>query len=389
MGVEKVSQFKINIGFDAKRVFHNRTGLGNYSRTLLDNLSARYPNDFRFFLFTPPFPSTTEYQNFLHLRESWILIYPKTKRAILWRLFSLIKDLEKQHIQIYHGLSNELPLAAVRSDRLKWVVSVHDLAFLYFKEDYSFFDRWIHYFKIKLSCAKADLIIAISESTKSDLCRTFSISPDKIKVIYQTVQDGFTCKYGETEVQKVLDEYLIPDRYFLYVGSITARKNLLVALKAWDLLPEELRIPFVIIGKPNRTYLKKIKLFLKGLSPVKRRSLLFREVGGAHLPFIYQKASLFIYPSHFEGFGIPVLEALYSGLPVITGNKSALPEVAGEGAYLVNPKNAEEIRDGILYFMNNPAEREMAIKKGYDHIKKFDASFLTGQLYQCYQDLMH
>jgi len=387
VGVEKVSQSSIKIGFDAKRVFHNHTGLGNYSRTLLANLNIYYPHFFNFFLFTPEFSSNSLSHLFFNLKN-FKIVFPPSGKTIFWRLFSIVKDLKKNQIQLYHGLSNELPFEFIKSASIKWVVSIHDIAFLSFKKDYSFFDRLIHYYKIRFSCHKADLIIAISEFTKKEICRVFSISPDKVQVVYQTVQEVFKSKYQAKDIENVLSEYKIPNRFYLFVGSITARKNLFSALKAWYLLPEEYQLPFVIIGKPNRNYIKLINKFLKSFPEDQFNKILFRKVTSDHLPFIYQSAAIFIYPSHFEGFGIPVLEALYSGIPVITSNTSSLPEVAGEGAILVNPNDVLEIQAGIIRFMNDHEYKEKAINKGYEHSKKFEAQELTHQLVNIYQGLL-
>jgi glycosyltransferase involved in cell wall biosynthesis len=233
------------------------------------------------------------------------------------------------------------------------------------------------------------LIIAVSEFTKLDICKVLSVSPDKVQVVYQTVHEVFKAKYMKSDIQNVISEYFIPEQFYLFVGSITSRKNLLSALKAWHLLPEKFQLPFVIIGKPNRKYFKQIKAFLANLQKEQIDKILFRNVINEHLPYIFQSASIFIYPSHFEGFGIPVLEALYSGIPVITSNKSSLPEVAGEGAYLVNPDNVMDIREGIIHFMSDNVERQNAINKGFEHIKKFDAQLLTKQLVHLYQGLLN
>lgn len=387
VGVEKVSQSNIKIGFDAKRVFHNHTGLGNYSRTLLANLNIYYPHFFKFFLFTPEFFSNSLGSIFANF-QNFKIVLPPSGKTIFWRFFSIVKDLKKNQIQLYHGLSNELPFEFIKSTNIKWVVSIHDIAFLSFKEDYSFFDKLIHYYKIKYSCRKADLIIAVSEFTKNDICKTFSVSSDKVQVVYQSVQEVFKIKYQANDIQNLLGEYQVPERFYLFVGSITARKNLLSALKAWNLLPEEYQLPFVIIGKPNRKYIKLINKFLKSFPEDQFNKILFRKVTNDHLPFIYQSAAIFIYPSHFEGFGIPVLEALYSGIPVITSKTSSLPEVAGEGAILVNPNDEMEIRAGIIRFMNDHEYKKKAINKGYEHIKKFESQELTYQLVNIYQGLL-
>ena len=246
----------INVAFDAKRFFQNSTGLGNYSRTLLINLNKYHPLLFKLFLFSP-----ISYVNSPSLPEKYPfnIINPLWYRHFFWRIFGVPKDCKKHLIHIYHGLSNELPVEIGKNPKIKWVVTIHDIAFLYYKMDYSLFDRFIHFQKIKYSCQKADVVIAVSEYTKIDICKNFNLPPEKVEVVYQTVNDNFKKTYSKAEFQQVVNLYLLPNRYFLSVGSITARKNLLSALKAWKGLPAEYQWPFLIIGKPNRKYFKEIK----------------------------------------------------------------------------------------------------------------------------------
>ena len=376
----------INLAFDAKRFFKNATGLGNYSRTLIINLNKYYPHLFKLFLFAPIFSENSSSSPEKH---SFNIVRPRWYRYFFWRSFGVPKDCKKNLIDIYHGLSNELPVEFVKNPNIKWVVTIHDIAFLYYKMDYSFFDRFIHFQKIRYSCQKADVVIAVSEYTKIDICKKFNLPPEKIEVVYQTVNDSFKKTYTKDEFQQVVNLYHLPNQYFLSVGSITARKNLLSALKAWKGLPIEYQCPFLIIGKPNRKYFKIIKEELDLFKEIYSNKIMFRNVANEHLPIVYQNAEVFIYPSYFEGFGIPVLEALYSGIPVITSKTTSLPEVGGPGAYLVDPANYEEIKEGILFFMQHREQRELAVKKGLEHIKKFNGQVVTDKLVRVYQSLLH
>lgn len=375
----------INVAFDAKRFFQNSTGLGNYSRTILISLSKYHSRFFKLFLFSP-FSSVNS--PLLQSEPKFNLVSPRWYKSFFWRSFGLVDDCKRHKINIYHGLSNELPVEFMKSPDIKWVVTIHDIAFLYFKKDYSFFDRLIHFQKIRYSCKKADVVIAVSEYTKLDICRKFNLPSEKVEVVYQTVNDNFKKTFTINECQQIVNRYQLPNRYFLSVGSITARKNLLSALKAWKGLPTEYQWPLLIIGKPNRKYFKKIKEELNLFKDIYSNKIMFRNVTNEHLPILYQNAEIFIYPSYLEGFGIPVLEALYSGIPVITSKTSSLPEVGGPGAYLVDPDNFEEIKEGILFFMQNDEQRKLAVNKGLEHIKKFDAQIVSDKLARIYQSLL-
>lgn len=375
----------INVAFDAKRFFQNATGLGNYSRSLVNSLIKYQPRLFKIFLFSP-IPSKNS--SFLTKELPSVTVNPSWSRRFFWRSFGVPKDCNEFSINIYHGLSNELPIEFVKNPNIKWVVTIHDIAFLYYKMDYSFFDRFIYFQKIKYSCQKADVVIAVSEYTKIDICNKFNISSEKVKVVYQTVRENFLKRYTNTEFKQVVSLYHLPNRYYLSVGSITARKNLLAALKAWKYLPSEYQWPFLIIGKPNRKYFKIIKEELNLFKEIYSDKIIFRNVTNEHLPIIYQNAEIFIYPSFFEGFGIPVLEALYSGIPVITSKTTSLPEVGGPGAYLVDPANFEEIKAGILFFMQDGEQRELSVNKGLAHAKIFDAKMVTDTLASIYQGIL-
>ena len=375
----------INVAFDAKRFFQNSTGLGNYSRTLIKNLNIYHTRLVKLFLFSPV--SSKNYPSFSE-KHSFITINPRWFQPFFWRSFGVVNDFKRHKIDIYHGLSNELPVEFVKNPNIKWVVTIHDIAFLYFKMDYSFFDRFIHFHKIRYSCKKADVVIAVSEYTKLDICKKFKLPVEKVVVVYQTVNDNFKKTYTKNEFQQVVNLYQLPNRYFLSVGSITARKNLLTALKAWKSLPIEYQLPFLIIGKPNRKYFKKIKVELDLSKEIYSNKIMFRKVENEHLPIVYQNAGILIYPSYFEGFGIPVLEALYSGIPVIISTTTSLPEVGGPGAYLVDPASYQEIKEGILFFMQNDEHREHAVNKGLEHIKNFDAQMVTDKLVRVYQGLL-
>jgi glycosyltransferase involved in cell wall biosynthesis len=375
----------INVGFDAKRFFHNATGLGNFSKTLLSNLNEFYPRLFKIFLFSP---NSNNLFSSLPEDSSFTIVNPRWYQFFFWRSFGILKDCKRHSIDIYHGLSNELPVEFVKNPNIKWVVTIHDIAFLYFKMDYSFFDRFIHFQKIRYSCQKADVVIAVSEYTKTDICKKFNLPTEKVVVVYQTVSDNFKKTFTKIEFQKVVNLYQLPNRYFLSVGSITARKNLLSVLKAWKGLPPEYQWPFLIIGKPNRKYFKLIKEELDLFKEIYSNKIMFRNIANEHLPIVYQNAEIFIYPSYFEGFGIPVLEALHSGIPVITSKTTSLPEVGGPGAYLVDPANFEEIKEGILFFIQNGEQRKSAVNKGLEHVKNFDAQMVTDKLASVYKGLL-
>ncbi|MBM3440663.1 MAG: glycosyltransferase family 4 protein, partial [Bacteroidetes bacterium] len=336
------------IGFDAKRAFHNRTGLGHYSRTLLRDLSRFYPEQ-RYLLFNPKPSSLFDLSPFPSLQER----LPETTfdrlLPALWRSSRIIGTLKEESVQLYHGLSHELPQGIERG-RTKTVVTMHDLIHERYPEQYPWLDRKIYTRKFQYACDVADTIIAISEQTKNDLIDFYMVPAEKIKVCYQSCNPAFAEKVSEAEKARVRKIYDLPDRFFLYVGSVIERKNLLSICKAMDLLRDEIDIPLVVIGE-GKKYLQQVKAYVEKVGLSNRiiflsahpaaRQISFQNA--SDFPAIYQLATAMIYPSMFEGFGIPVLEALWSGLPVITSNISSLPEAGGDAALYVNPAHPEEI----------------------------------------------
>ena len=372
----------LRIGFDAKRLFNNFTGLGNYSRTLLSNLSTYYP-DQAYFLYTPKVKKNEETHFFLN-SPLFNVQMPKRGGGPLWRSSFVKSDLKKHKIQLYHGLSNEIPLGLTRT-KIKSVVTIHDLIFKRYPDQYPFIDRSIYDLKFKYACKNADHIIAISESTKQDIIKYYETPEEKISVIYQSCHERYMLEKTNRTLELVRQRYELPSSFMLTVGSITERKNLLGILEAIAQLPEGQRIPLIVVGKGG-AYKQKALQFIQTYRLDKW--VRFVDVDFDDLPSLYQMASLFLYPSYYEGFGIPVLEALFSGTPAITSNVSSLPEAGGDGAYLVDPSNSEEISYAILKILEDASYRNNLIQKGYDHAEKFRGEPLTHQLMDLYELLV-
>lgn len=371
------------IGFDAKRLFHNFTGLGNYSRTLVANLATYYP-EHAYFLFSPKIKPREE-THFFENDPLFSVQTPRGKFAPLWRMRGMVKDLKKQRIQLYHGLSNEVPLKIQHTD-VKTVVTIHDLLFKRFPQQYKAIDRSIYNGKFKYACEYADRIIAISEATKQDIIHYYSIPPEKIEVIYQSCHERFMQTRSDSTVQSVLSKFGLPTDFLLYVGSIIERKNLLGIIQAMERLPASLRLPLVVVGGGKGYYRNKVKAYIT--SKRLQEKVFFIRPNTKELTVLYQQAAVFLYPSFGEGFGIPILEALFSKTPVITSNVSSLPEAAGPGAFLVDPADVDAIAHGIEGILNDEEFRNQMVEKGYLHAQQFRGEPLTHQLMSLYENLI-
>ncbi len=366
----------MNIGFDAKRAYHNCTGLGNYSRTLISALSQYHPEN-QYFLFNPK-----QGELFKPIEKNIKEILPAVPVHKLfrsaWRSKWVKHDLQKNNIDIYHGLSHEIPMG-ISKTRIRTVVTIHDLIQLRYPEQYKPIDVRIYNAKTRYACTHADKIIAVSEQTKKDIIHYYKIPEDKISVCYQSCNCLFDSVVNQSEKELLKEKYGLPAQYFLYVGSVIERKNLLSICKAMLLLKDELDIPLVVIGEGGK-YKEQVRSYLKQ-NNIEHKLIFLSETAASgssaaykcssDFPAIYQSATALIYPSFFEGFGIPVLEALYSRLPVITSNVSSLTEIAGGHAYYVDPASAAEIAAAMKDICFNQSCAGTRAAQGYEHAKKF------------------
>lgn len=366
----------MNIGFDAKRAFHNTTGLGHYSRNLLHSL-AEYYSEHQYYLFNPKPSSLFSFpEKSLHEVQPSGFLDKIFSSA--WRSSWVKKDLKRYDIQLYHGLSHEIPVG-IQKTNIRSVVTIHDLIHERYPGQYNAIDVKIYSKKFRYACSHADKIIAISKQTKKDIIEFYKTPEEKITVCYQSCNPAFGKQVGEEEKERVRRQYNLPDQFFLYVGSIIERKNLLNICKAFFLLRNELNVPLIVIGDGGK-YKQLVKDYVKQNGLEERIIFLSDQPSVKSLqsfqsavdfPAIYQSATAMIYPSYFEGFGIPVLEALWSRLPVITSNVSCLPEAGGDGAYYVNQASAEEIAAGMKKIYNDKSFADSMREKGWQHAQNF------------------
>ena len=383
----------MNIGFDAKRAYHNGTGLGHYSRSLLHLLSVYYP-EHQYYLFNPRSPNSFEVKgdNIHEVLPGGF--FNKLFRSA-WRSSWVKKDLQRLKIGLYHGLSHEIPIG-IQQTGIRSVVTIHDLIHERHPEQYNPIDVKIYSKKFRNACEHADRVIAISEQTKRDIIEFYKIPEKKIIVCYQSCNPVFAKQVAEEKKKEIAKKYNLPSQFFLSVGSIIQRKNLLNICKAVFLLRNELDIPLVVIGEGGK-YKKLVKdyiiqnrmeekiIFLPDDSATHNdKSFLTPEV----LAVIYQSAIAMIYPSFFEGFGAPVLEALWSRLPVITSNVSCLPEAGGPGSYYVDPNNAEEIAAGMKKIYTDKSFADDMRTKGWLHALHFSPEKYAANMMNIYKAVM-
>lgn len=368
------------IGFDAKRAFFNRSGLGNYSRTTLWQLVTYYPDN-QYILYTPSLKNRIQ----LPYEDKVTLVTPDPALPSFlsswWRSFCLTRRIKHDRLSLFHGLSNELP-SGIQASGIPSVVTIHDLIFLQYPELYNTTDVLIYKAKFSSACRNSTAIIAVSRQTANDIVRYFSVPPEKIHVVYQSCDPRFAGKVSDDFQQQIRNKYRLPSEYILCVGTIEERKNQLRVLEA--LHSANIQIPLVLVGK-EKAYGLKLR---KYIAANKMRHIIFlNELDNEDLPAIYQGALLFVYPSLIEGFGIPILEALFSGVPVITSEGGCFTEAGGPDSLYINPRSTDQLAEAIASLLKDPAKRQKMVDAGKVYARNFAPETVASRLMEVYNKI--
>ncbi len=371
----------MKIGFDAKRVFHNTTGLGNYSRDLVSILASKYTENSYYLYNTKPkkVDRLKKYNNVFEILPNskfW------KKLSSIWRQKAIVRQIEENGVHIYHGLSGEIPIGLSKKN-IKTVVTIHDLIFVRYPNLYSFFDRKIHFLKFKYATKNADVIIAISKQTKQDIVTYLHIEPSKIKVIYQGCHAIFKEAFTEEEKEALKEKYSLPDKFILNVGTIEERKNALSIVKSI----KNIDINLVIVGKKT-PYYNTIKEYIEQ-NKLENKVYFLEGMTLKELATLYQSAQAFVYPSIFEGFGIPIIEALYSKTPVITTKEGVFPEAGGSNSLYVEAHDIDGLKTAIEKVLSDALLRAKMIDKGYEFVKKFNDDAIGDEMMKVYKNLLN
>lgn len=391
----------MKIGLDAKRAFYNFRGLGSYTRTLIEGLIEFYPQ-INLNLYTPA-PSDLRGKSWLESLYSKknnqnknILLDVRTPKSFFswlfpsfWRSLFLASDFSPNKLDIYHGTSGEIPLLIPLKGKRKYktVVTIHDLIFMRYPEHFSFIDKIIYRVKSERSCHNSDIVLAICNQTKKDLISFLGIKEEKIRVVYQACHPRFYQKMGTTERVSILAPYGISSRYILYVGAIEERKNALNAIKAFEKITKDFNHQFIIVGKGKGSYFDEIETYINKENLTSRVKIL-DNISNELLPAFYQGADLFFYPSLYEGFGIPIVEALFSGTPVLTSHGSCFPESAGPNSVYITPEDIDEMAFKLKRILEDQVLREKMSEKGLEYVQKFHWKETSQSLMNLYKELL-
>ena len=328
---------------------------------------------------------TNFHPDFLHdLNNTEIRLPAAATSKIFWRSKGIIQDLKRDQIQLYHGLSQELPLG-IKKSGIKTVVTIHDLIYLKYPSYFNLIDRNIYEWKARNACKNADLVIAVSEQTKADLIHYFHLPPQKIKVVYQGCDQVFRQQRNEGVKEALRAKYQIPEKFILNVGTVETRKNLLVIAKALKNIPNE--VSLVVVGRQTN-YAEIVKKYLVK-EALQSRVLFLTDVSFEDLPAIYQLAKVFVYPSCYEGFGIPIVEALCSGTPVIAATGSCLEEAGGPNSIYIDPDDDASFARQINLILQNESLQIEIKTKGLQYAEQFQEKNIAQNLMNVYQQALN
>ncbi|MDD5344538.1 MAG: glycosyltransferase family 1 protein [Smithella sp.] len=259
--------------------------------------------------------------------------------------------------------------------KAKKIVTFHDLSFERYSNFFSAKQKfWHNFVNPKKLAREADIIIAVSESTKNDLTEIYDIPKEKIKVIYSGIRRESRITDYESRNEEIKIKYNLPDKYILYLGTIEPRKNIIGLIKAFELfkkshLPFAISYKLVIAGSKGWLY---ENIFRAARNSSFRDDMIFTDfIRDEDKACLYNLSSLFVFPSFYEGFGFPPLEAMVQGVPVITSDCSSFPEVVGNAAIMVNPYNYGQLANAIGEILSDNSLRDKLIEKGRKQTEKF------------------
>jgi len=384
----------MTIGIDIRMLARGaRTGVEEYTINLLSNMLCLDKN-VKYKLFYNGYQKMELNYDWLKLPNVELMQFRMPNRVLdISSHFLNHPKLDKLLKGVDLFFSPHIFLSSV-SGKCKTVTTFHDLSFEMYPEFYSAGKSYWHFsVNPKKQAEKADRIIAVSQSTKDDLVKFYGIESSKIKVIYSGVDDESKIVDSELRILEVRKKYNLPEKYILYLGTLEPRKNIIGLIKAFELfkkrnppsplfqrgscvpsLSKGVRgisgVKLVIAGSKGWLYKDIFKV--ANSSFVKDDIIFAGFINDQDKPILYNSAELFVYPSFYEGFGFPPLEAMLCGVPVITSNFSSLPEAVGDAAVMVDPYNLDELAEAMQMVLADDKLRNILIQKGFERVKKFN-----------------
>lgn len=373
----------MKIFIESGAIFSERSGIGQFVKRLIEAYHEQYPSQhlhlfgFRLFYrrFIPPIPSDKT------LRYKLIRWFPgKIYTGLFKHNVSLPLDImlgaSPKDVIIFPNFVR-WPLA-----RNKRSISfVHDLSFILFGQFSSPPNRDYMLKYVPQTIKKSDHIVTISESSKKDIINHYNVTPEKVSIVYPFIDTNFFYKRPESEIAAVRTKFKLPKKYILFVSSLEPRKNVSGLMEAYNALDSALKAEYGLVLAGGKGWLNE-EIHAQADKFVKQGLNIVRTgyIADEDQPAMYSGASLFAFPTFYEGFGMPPLEAMACGVPVLTSNNSSLPEVVGDAAILVNAEKSSEITSGILTLLSDEKLRKNLIVKGLKQAQRFNPKSSAQQL---------
>jgi len=368
----------VRIGIDARKL--HDFGIGTYIRNLLRHL-ARLDHDTEFVLLARP----EDRQQLASLGENFRAIAETAGNYSVAEQLKIPVALKREGVQLFHAPHYVLPpLVTCRS-----VVTIHDCIHLMFPQYLpNRFALGYARTSISLAARRATRVLTVSHSSKRDILRFVDTEPDKIDVIYNAYDERFGVEPDEQDVVRVRERFQLNDEFVLYAGNVKPHKNLERLIEAFQLVRQRGldHLKLVLIGDDISRYAALRRAVHR--HQLHKYVRFFGYVPEETLAVMYRLAGVFVFPSLYEGFGLPPLEAMASGTPVVTSNVSSLPEVAGDAALLVDPYHPESIADGIYQVLSDEALRRTLRKKGLDRARQFSWEQSVGRVRAIYGEVL-
>ncbi|PIW36745.1 MAG: hypothetical protein COW24_03610 [Candidatus Kerfeldbacteria bacterium CG15_BIG_FIL_POST_REV_8_21_14_020_45_12] len=298
------------------------------------------------------------------------VVVVKSKHKLLWDYFASLKAAKKYNVDIVFYTKNIVPFSHFRLPAKK-VIFVYDLGY-YEKtiQAYPFMDTLYMKMHFPFSVRQAHAILPISSYTKDDLIAKLKADPKKITVMLLAAEDWYQHNDDSNKISAVKDKYKISSPFLFYCGNLSERKNLRRVIEAFNQIKDQIPDHNLYFAGP-KTLGSEADLELASTLLGDR----FKHIGfadEADMPALYSAADVYLFPSLYEGFGLPILEANACGCPVLTSNATSCPEIAGTGAHIVDPLSVSEIADGILKITTNSTYKDELVQRGYDNVKNYN-----------------
>jgi len=369
----------VRIVYDARMVYGNFSGIGHYSLNLLITL-AKVDNINEYFVLTR---KGFEYQlppNFKTLEYDY---YPLSLRT----LYSLRRDIEKYQSDIHHSPYYLAPL----SKSCQTIVTAHDVALLFPEHFHGrnlpvrLYARWFIKFSLKKSFRNAKFILAVSGNVGEDIVRLRLASKDKIRVVNPSINLPKNSSESQQQTDRIGSDAEEP--LLLTVGQTRPLKNWWRLIRAFRILRDRIgKCSLVLVSSDDRNF-KSIRNLIAELKFEHGEVNLLGYQTQEQLVNLYKLADIFVFPSLYEGFGLPPLEAMACGLPVVASNRGAIPEVLGDAAFYVNPEDEQDIARGMKLVLENAELKQSLVDKGLEQVRKYSWEKTARQVLQLYQEV--